>query len=582
MAFSCDCCGEQHSFRNCQYNVEAYGHIEDYNLNQQQIPSWYDQQTQNIFYHNDFVAADMPWQCCPQQEPSNFMDPELARLNALMRESTVAMNNLLHADMSWQYSPQQEVSNSKDDEFARLEALVREATHDMNSMLQQSTYWDTEILMQEVKEQCQESSPICGAQSEPPNQEHVDDKECPSELQQQIAMANIGEPEQRNAMTTPSEAEKSNASANSTESDAENVTTTLMLKHESVNCSYPELPRHFHEYMLDHQDDACLGDDTSSMVIPSDNGAARKSLLMEMIEKSVEISGYMLEDFKKDGPSLDLHRILANDCHDNWLELPRQRRLHPTMMEVKENEMEGIHGLQGDTKEIHLHGSTKGSNGEHIGPTLHGEHCHPMEGESDPGMPWHIGMTKLSENAMAYSGGSLLYLTASRPDIMFSVCLCARFQANPKESHLKAVKRIFRYLLDTPSLGLWYPRDSTFDLHAYSDADYGGSKIDRKSTSGTCQFLGNMLISWFLKKQNSVALSTTEAEYISAGSCCAQVLWMKQQLLDYGIDVGTIPIKCDNTSAICLTKNPIDHSRTKHIEIRHHFIRDHVSKYDIC
>ncbi|KAK9011528.1 hypothetical protein V6N11_044376 [Hibiscus sabdariffa] len=139
--------------------------------------------------------------------------------------------------------------------------------------------------------------------------------------------------------------------------------------------------------------------------------------------------------------------------------------------------------------------------------------------------------------------GSLLYLTASRPDIMFSVCLCARFQANPKESHLKVIKRIFRYLQDTPSLGLWYPRDSTFDLHAYPDADYGGCKIDRKSTSGTCQFLGNMLISWFSKKQNSVALSTTEAEYISAGSCCAQVLWMKQQLLDHGIDVGTIPIK---------------------------------------
>ncbi|KAK8624782.1 hypothetical protein V6N13_089668 [Hibiscus sabdariffa] len=177
--------------------------------------------------------------------------------------------------------------------------------------------------------------------------------------------------------------------------------------------------------------------------------------------------------------------------------------------------------------------------------------------------------------------GSLLYLTASRPDIMFSVCLCARFQANPKESHLKAVKRIFRYLQDTLSLGLWYSRDSTFDLHAYSDADYGGCKIDRKSTSGTCQFLGNMLISWFSNKQNSVALSTTEAEYISADSCCAQVLWMKQQLLDYGIDVGTIPIKCDNTSAICLTKNPIQHSRTKHIEIRHHFIRDHVSKNDI-
>ncbi|GMI86883.1 cysteine-rich RLK (RECEPTOR-like protein kinase) 8 [Hibiscus trionum] len=155
------------------------------------------------------------------------------------------------------------------------------------------------------------------------------------------------------------------------------------------------------------------------------------------------------------------------------------------------------------------------------------------------------------------------------------------FQASPRESHLIAVKRIFRYLRDTPCLGLWYPRDSTFNLHTYSDVDYGGCKIDRKNTSETCQFLGSMLISWFCKKQNSVALSTTEAEYISLGSCCAQVLWMEQQLLDYGIKVETIPLKCDNTSAICLTKNPIQHSRTKHIEIRHHFIRDHVLKEDV-
>ncbi|GMI69935.1 hypothetical protein HRI_000662800 [Hibiscus trionum] len=92
---------------------------------------------------------------------------------------------------------------------------------------------------------------------------------------------------------------------------------------------------------------------------------------------------------------------------------------------------------------------------------------------------------------------------------------------------------------------------------------------------------GSMLVSWFSNKQNSVALSTTEAEYISLGSCCAQVLWMKHQLLDYGVEVETIPLKCDNTSAICLTKNPIQHSRTKHIEIRHHFIRDHVLKNDV-
>jgi hypothetical protein len=118
--------------------------------------------------------------------------------------------------------------------------------------------------------------------------------------------------------------------------------------------------------------------------------------------------------------------------------------------------------------------------------------------------------------------GSLLYLCASRPDSMLSVCMCARFQADPKEVNLRAVKRILRYLVYTPKFGLWYPRGSTFDLIGYSGADCAGCKIDRKSTSGTCQFLGRSLVSWASKKQNSVALSTAEAEYITAGLCCAQ------------------------------------------------------------
>ncbi|KAK2993742.1 hypothetical protein RJ640_018363 [Escallonia rubra] len=133
--------------------------------------------------------------------------------------------------------------------------------------------------------------------------------------------------------------------------------------------------------------------------------------------------------------------------------------------------------------------------------------------------------------------GSLLYLTASRPDIMFSVCLCARFQACPKESHLIAVKRILRYLKGTHDLGLWFPRNTSFfDLIGYSDADYAGCKTERKSTSGGCQFLGHSLVSWSSKKQNSVALSTTEAEYMAVGACCAQILWMKQTLLDFGLN----------------------------------------------
>jgi hypothetical protein len=119
---------------------------------------------------------------------------------------------------------------------------------------------------------------------------------------------------------------------------------------------------------------------------------------------------------------------------------------------------------------------------------------------------------------------SLLYLCASRLDIMLSVCMCARFQANLKKVHLRAMKRIMRYLVYTPKFGLWYPKGSTFDLIGYSAVYYTRCKIDRKSTSGTCQFLGRSLVSWASKKQNSVALSTAEAEYIAAGHCCAQLL----------------------------------------------------------
>nr|GEW89635.1 hypothetical protein [Tanacetum cinerariifolium] len=131
--------------------------------------------------------------------------------------------------------------------------------------------------------------------------------------------------------------------------------------------------------------------------------------------------------------------------------------------------------------------------------------------------------------------GSLMYLTASRPDIMFAICACARHQVKLKECHLHAVKRIFRYLKGHPKLGLWYPKASSFDLVAYSDSDYGGASQDRKSTTGGSQFLGRRLISWQCKKQTIVATSTTKAEYVAAASCCGQVLWIQNQLLDYGM-----------------------------------------------
>ncbi|GJZ61412.1 putative ribonuclease H-like domain-containing protein [Tanacetum coccineum] len=168
--------------------------------------------------------------------------------------------------------------------------------------------------------------------------------------------------------------------------------------------------------------------------------------------------------------------------------------------------------------------------------------------------------------------GSLMYLTASRPDIMFAVCACSRFQVTPKTSHLNAVKRIFKYLKGKPNLGLWYPRESSFDLEAYSDSDYAGANLDRKSITGGCQFLRSRLISWQCKKQTIVATSTTEAEYVAAASCCGQVLWIQNQMLDYGFNFMNTKIHIDNESTICIVKNPVYHSKTKHIEIRHHFI----------
>jgi len=174
--------------------------------------------------------------------------------------------------------------------------------------------------------------------------------------------------------------------------------------------------------------------------------------------------------------------------------------------------------------------------------------------------------------------GSLLYLAASGPDILFSVCLCARFQSDPRESHLTTVKRIFRYLKGTTNLGLLYRKSLDYKLLGFCDADYARDRIERKSTSGNCQFLGENLITWASKIQATIVMSTAEAEYTSAASCCTQLLWMKHQLEDYQINANSIPIYCDNIVAYCLSKNPILQSIAKHIEIKHHFIRDYVQK----
>ncbi|GKC75822.1 hypothetical protein Tco_1126596, partial [Tanacetum coccineum] len=151
---------------------------------------------------------------------------------------------------------------------------------------------------------------------------------------------------------------------------------------------------------------------------------------------------------------------------------------------------------------------------------------------------------------------------------------------DPKTSHLKAVKRIFRYI-KTTHFGLSYPKGSGIETVVYADSDHAGDYVDQKNTSRICTFMGYCLTSWFSKKQTALAISTTKAEYVSAEKACQQALWMKQALIDYDIRLDDIPIMCDNKGAIDLSKNPIQHSRTKHIKIRHHFLRDNVQKGNI-
>ncbi|GJV94030.1 retrovirus-related pol polyprotein from transposon TNT 1-94 [Tanacetum coccineum] len=138
--------------------------------------------------------------------------------------------------------------------------------------------------------------------------------------------------------------------------------------------------------------------------------------------------------------------------------------------------------------------------------------------------------------------GTLMYLTASRPDLTFAVCMCAWYQVKPTEKHLHAIKRIFKYLRGTVNRGLWYPKDSSIALTAYADA-------------GCMQLLGDRLVSWSSKRKKSAAISSTEAEYIALSGWCAQVLWMRSQLTDYGLRFNKIPMYCDNKSAIALCCN---------------------------
>nr|GEW93020.1 hypothetical protein [Tanacetum cinerariifolium] len=155
---------------------------------------------------------------------------------------------------------------------------------------------------------------------------------------------------------------------------------------------------------------------------------------------------------------------------------------------------------------------------------------------------------------------TLLYLTSSRHDLQIAICMCARYQARSTEKHLHAVKRIFRYLRGTVNWGLWYPKDFSIALTAFTDANHTGCRDTRRSTSG----------------KKSDAISSTEAEYITLSDCCAQILWMRSQLTDYDLGFNNILMYCDNKSVTALCCNNVQHSRSKHTDMRYHFIKEHV------
>lgn len=179
--------------------------------------------------------------------------------------------------------------------------------------------------------------------------------------------------------------------------------------------------------------------------------------------------------------------------------------------------------------------------------------------------------------------GKLHYVVHSRPDIAHAVGITARFQKSPRESHLVAVKRILRYLKGTIDYGLWYPYSNDFNLRVFTDADWDGNVDDQKSTTGGAFFLGGRLVLWMSKKQSCISQSTAKVEYVAAFMNCTQTIWMKHVLNGFKVLVyEPVSIFCDNTSAINISKNSVLHARTKHFELKYHFLREKVQNKEVA
>ena len=192
------------------------------------------------------------------------------------------------------------------------------------------------------------------------------------------------------------------------------------------------------------------------------------------------------------------------------------------------------------------------------------------------------GAPKIDSKYFRSLVGSLIYLINSRLDILYFVSIISRFMENPNKLHLVATKRILRYLQGTKNHGILYKQQDENRLIGYSDSDWAGSYDDTKSTSGYVFCLGTNIISWCSREQSSIALSSAKAEYIAANKAVYQSVWLRRILCDLQQNIlDPTTILCDNMLAIAMTKNPIFHARSKHVELRHHFIREMVSKKEI-
>lgn len=191
----------------------------------------------------------------------------------------------------------------------------------------------------------------------------------------------------------------------------------------------------------------------------------------------------------------------------------------------------------------------------------------------------HSGEQRVDPEIYRSLIGSLRYLSCTRPDILFSVGLLSRYMENPTTAHFTVCKKVLRYIKNTVDYGMWYTASSALRFQAYSDSDWGGDVDDRKSTTGYVGCIGDTAFTWTSRKQPIVALSSTESEYIAAASCVSHAMWLQQLLIEMGLKPDQpIELLVDNVSAIAVAKNPVYHNRSKHIDVRFHFLREAIAK----